>query len=688
MDSDRGPSPAPHPGSSAGKITVAERVHILEAAVLANLNLHNPFRRTGEQATCVIKNVDNESAGMIEPESTISETKRETMQSLSRGCNKVLNDFRGHGKEECYDDEDVIKAKKMKRKRDDMEERNKIVAQSLQVSAVRLSLSREIPEKQEGHQEEAYFNTTETPDAARIRILEADNNRLRSEIAGLGKALDVTRKELDETQAELKETRTELLEELSEMRSKNYVNSTKDSDSEIRKDWGNLAFLVEQFVTNHSSTMLSLEDTQQAEGLEQDSRVGKICAEPGSVLKWGYVYPYLVESMVWRFIKKEVFDSESKLWAGETGKQFDHICGRLMGCVKKLHGTKKTKLMTAYHAWRSRSVNFFVDLGMDKKWEDNPVAMEMMEELRPFISPKTSRRRFAPEIIRDATVIINTAADLNIQLRKSKADFSIIFSGGVRSNHSRLFGYNLDAGTMDQIPLWPSNNQPEQASPPVVGMAVSPGLIKCGNADGTNYHSEKVLVKMWVVCDLEALFNPVDAEEDEKDEENNEDVDDGEGVKDNDESATTGHATVTPQNLEENELDSDATLVAAPESANNSGGPDSQSTGRLLAQHGGHDSKEKMNDLTMIVAEDASTEAENEEKEGGAYDIAQSKRNFPATSPLTTEGEVLGAEMFYPEAEEAEGSSEAMDLDGKVDGVNLASVPKIDHDGDLQMESV
>jgi hypothetical protein len=37
---------------------------------------------------------------------------------------------------------------------------------------------------------------------------------------------------------------------------------------------------------------------------------------------------------------------------------------------------------------------------------------------------------------------------------------------------------------------------------PVVDLPVSPGILKDGNSDGTNYGSERVLVKLQVLCNL------------------------------------------------------------------------------------------------------------------------------------------------------------------------------------------
>lgn len=41
---------------------------------------------------------------------------------------------------------------------------------------------------------------------------------------------------------------------------------------------------------------------------------------------------------------------------------------------------------------------------------------------------------------------------------------------------------------------------------PVVDLAISPGILKTGNANGTNYGSGRVLVKLQTVCNLRPLL--------------------------------------------------------------------------------------------------------------------------------------------------------------------------------------
>ncbi|EAA28238.1 hypothetical protein GE21DRAFT_6121 [Neurospora crassa] len=667
MDLNHGLSPAQNPANSAGEMTDDQKSDINAASHHARL--HRP---TGEQASRVAQNIDKGNSGPVETDSAIPSIElRQQMKIKQEGHgqffsnpmkhsqeseenpNGILNHFHSHSNGELYRKEYATRSKTSKRKRDDTEEQRGSIAPSLPVSIVRLSPAMAMQKREEGP-EKACLNTQESANTARIRNLEAENNRLKSEI--------------DELERELENTRTELLEELSELRSKNYVNPTKDADSEIGKDWEHLDFLIQQFVSNHFPTMLLWEDIQRAGTVEQYWPLSEVCAELESVLQSGYIYPYLVESMVWRFVKREVFDPKSKLWAGEIGEKFDDICGKITGCVEEFPVDEKTSFNTAFHEWRSRSVSFLVDLGLDRKSGDDTTARKMMEELRQFISPKPSLPRFSKRSLRDAAEIIRKAVDINIQLRKSKAYLSLIFPGAVRSIQSRFFGFSFDARIMDKISLGLSSDQLDQTSPPIVDMAISPCLIKRGNADGTNYESTKVLAKMRVVCDLDAFFNGFNDEEDDEE------------VDNDNQSAMSGHATVTSQHPKNNEGDADASVHMAPEYSPCMDSP--------IPHNGEHGNKEKTEESTIIVAAHASAKPELEEQEGGACDVAESKRDSPETSPLTVKGEVVSAEMVYPHAENAEGSSEAMDLDGGADLAYQPPAPKVDHDGDLQMESV
>ncbi|KAK3502988.1 hypothetical protein B0T13DRAFT_534564 [Neurospora crassa] len=670
MDLNHGLSPAQNPANSAGEMTDDQKSELNVASHHARLH-----RSTGEQASRVAQSIDKGNSGPVEIDSAISSIERQALcqqmesnqeghaqffsgpmkhsQESEENHNGILNHFHSHSNGELYRKEHATRSKTSKRKRDDTEEQRGSIAPSLPVSIVRLSPAMAMQKREEGP-EKVYLNTQETADTARIRNLEAENDRLKSEI--------------HELERELENTRTELLEELSELRSKNYVNPTKDADSEIGKDWEHLDFLIQQFVRNHFPTMILLEDIQRAGTVEQYLPISKVCAEPESVLQSGYIYPYLVESMVWRFVKKEVFDHMSKQWAGEIGEKFDDICGKITGCAKRFPVNEKTKFKTAFHEWRSRSVSFLVDLGLDEKSKHDSTAKEMMEELRHFISPKTSRRRFSKGTLRDAAEIIRKAVDIDIQLRKSRAYFPLIFPGAVRSNQSRFFGFSFDAGIMDKISLGLSSDQLDQTSPPIVDLAVSPGLMKRGNADGTNYHSTKILVKMRVVCDLDAFFNDVDDEEDDEEADND------------NQSAMSGHATVTSQHPKNNKGDADASVHMAPEYSPCMDSP--------IPHNEEHGNEEETEDSTIIVAAHASAKPELEEQEGGACDVAESKPDSLETSSLTVEGEVVIAEMVHPHANTAEKSSEAMDLDGGVDFASLPPAHEVDREGDLQMESV
>lgn len=62
------------------------------------------------------------------------------------------------------------------------------------------------------------------------------------------------------------------------------------------------------------------------------------------------------------------------------------------------------------------------------------------------------------------------------------------------------FGFQFDPETMEcirDIPVF------DQGRARVVDLAVSPGIFKVGNSDGADYGSERVLVKLQALCNLQ-----------------------------------------------------------------------------------------------------------------------------------------------------------------------------------------
>ncbi|KAJ4401975.1 hypothetical protein N0V85_005399 [Neurospora sp. IMI 360204] len=105
-------------------------------------------------------------------------------------------------------------------------------------------------------------------------------------------------------------------------------------------------------------------------------------------------------------------------------------------------------------------------------------------------------------IRQDAFDIIDAAAKVDLEFRLSKAYYTAFFFNTTPPYHPQFFGYAFDATRMEQTSTGPKILQSQEAHHHLVDLAISPGLVKAGNADGTNYHAARVLVKMEVCCNI------------------------------------------------------------------------------------------------------------------------------------------------------------------------------------------
>lgn len=95
------------------------------------------------------------------------------------------------------------------------------------------------------------------------------------------------------------------------------------------------------------------------------------------------------------------------------------------------------------------------------------------------------------DFLREIKGIMKTALELDEMLMGSLAIWSIQW---LRSGQSKSLRY--DADKMDAV-AYANELSPKTA----VVLAISPMLLKTGNANGCNYDSEMVLCKASVVCD-------------------------------------------------------------------------------------------------------------------------------------------------------------------------------------------
>lgn len=255
--------------------------HAAQGLVNTNYGEYDPEQNmpVTEQATMLPK-FESDAEDVDHLASVSNEHLEDYYQTMREKHNWIGNDLYGHEGNEPYNNNQVLEPNGRKRKAHQMEEGNRLAT-------------------------------------AHTKSLEADNKRLKTEVTELKRELD--------------KTRADLLTELAELRSKNYFEPAQDADSEIKKEWTCLGFSIRSFVDEHFTKPLSSKEWQAAKNSACYTYLKAACADPESVLQHGLVYQYLVESLIWRFIKEVVFEPGSTFWAGELGEKFDNICHTITG---------------------------------------------------------------------------------------------------------------------------------------------------------------------------------------------------------------------------------------------------------------------------------------------------------------------------------------------------------------------
>lgn len=161
-----------------------------------------------------------------------------------------------------------------------------------------------------------------------------------------------------------------------------------------------------------------------------------------------------------------------------------------------------------FHDWRVRSADIIAML-TNLTDEASSVALLVQEMLDALIlaipSSYVMGDHVVPDLQQDLHGIIQNAAHLAGIFRASKADFQVFITRiKLPLVTPPSFGFPYDAETMElvkDIPRIPTNG-----FSPVVDLAVSPGILKSGNADGANYSSHRILVKLQTVCNLRPIL--------------------------------------------------------------------------------------------------------------------------------------------------------------------------------------
>jgi hypothetical protein len=154
--------------------------------------------------------------------------------------------------------------------------------------------------------------------------------------------------------------------------------------------------------------------------------------------------------------------------------------------------------ITQLNQWRIRSAHLIISLGI----HDSNQALEMLAKHMTDVLTRLFSATPSPatgELAQDLRNIINKAAEIDTNLRTSKAYFRVYMNLPLDGTGSGRPIF--DAQTMDLIRHL-SPEVDEEDRPMAVDLVVSPGLTKTGNSDGNNYDTSFVLIKPEVVCNL------------------------------------------------------------------------------------------------------------------------------------------------------------------------------------------
>ncbi len=157
-----------------------------------------------------------------------------------------------------------------------------------------------------------------------------------------------------------------------------------------------------------------------------------------------------------------------------------------------------------FHDWRVRSAHLITQFSTTDDWDSTiaTTATEMLGILAVVTSPILSQGQ-VQDMHHDALNIVQRAAELDKIFRLSKADFHVFITRvKLPLVQPPSFNFRFDPETMERITTIPVPD-PE----PIVDLAVSPGILKSGNADGANYGSERVLVKLQALCNLKPVLD-------------------------------------------------------------------------------------------------------------------------------------------------------------------------------------
>ncbi|KAK3294585.1 uncharacterized protein B0H64DRAFT_443651 [Chaetomium fimeti] len=332
--------------------------------------------------------------------------------------------------------------------------------------------------------------TENTKCKKRIQELTAENREMSQTVA--------------EQASQIRKQRAEFAQELDDLRDKAFAKGVKLSDTEIQTKWKMLGFSIRQFVSEYFPEPL---DGHTAHLLAQ-KRLFTWLPQPAMTLQAPMLYQVTLESWIWHFLCFRIFDSHSSFWAGEVGKAFRIQCDQFRETIANIHSpTSRDAAAEKFHDWRVRSADLISALSNHDEASSTALLVREMVALLELAIPSTyfTRSDALPGMQQDLLDIVQNAAHLAGIFRASKADFQVFITRiKLPLVTPPSFGFPFDAETMELFKDVPLVTM--EGTMPVVDLVVSPGILKTGSADGTNYNSDRVLVKLQTLYNLRPVL--------------------------------------------------------------------------------------------------------------------------------------------------------------------------------------
>ncbi|KAG5766234.1 hypothetical protein H9Q72_005708 [Fusarium xylarioides] len=310
------------------------------------------------------------------------------------------------------------------------------------------------------------------------RQADADNQyrQLKDEYQSLEKRLQDSNTKLENAIKERDEQRR-----LAE--SANWTGSTKVSDDAIQSKWKQLGY-------NIRTMSRSLAKCQIRRSLNDDIKHRLSMIVP----RWNKLLPnddhkeFVIGAYLWAIVE-EIIEEGSEIMGGGRGMNFKAIRAEFIGAAPE--GDKPSgRGPTLRHVarWAAQGAAFFGHFFVRNEQAFRARAACELEGLKAFLNfPKD---KSTADLLQEMKSIIDTALELDEMLMNSKAIFIICRLESDGSKNQRFDAAEMDAFIQGK----------DLSSKTVVEFAISPMLIKMGNADGCNYDSRMVVCKSLVVC--------------------------------------------------------------------------------------------------------------------------------------------------------------------------------------------